>query len=182
MSKGQDKHDSLVAIAKVVKAQGLDGELKVIPFSGDPEELASYNKIFLGRGLNRQPYTVGKCRAHGKSSILKLLEIVDRNGSEAFIGAEVLVPKSQMPALASDEFYWREMVGLQVMTDQGQDLGEVTSLIATGGHDILVVTGRGHEYLIPVLKEIIVRQDTEAGILVVAPMAGLLEMNMPDAI
>ncbi len=181
MKWGSESGSSHVVIGKVAKAQGLDGELKVIPFSGNPDDLLAYREIFLGRGPDQQAYTVEKCRLHGKFAIVKLWEIVDRDGSEAHIGFEVSVLKSQMPALAPDEFYWHEMVGMTVRTDQGQDLGKVTSLIATGAHDVMVVTGHDHEYLIPVLQEIIVRQDTEAGILIIAPMPGLLEMNSSDA-
>ena len=182
MTKGSVTDSSYVAIGKISKAQGLDGEVKIIAFSGKPDEFASYQKIFLVRGKERRACTIEKCRSHGKFAIVKLREVTGRDESEALIGADVLVMKSQMPALASDEFYWHEMVGLTVLTDQGRELGKVTSLIATGGHDVLVVTGREQEYLIPVAQEIIVRQDTAAGILVIAPMAGLLEMNSPDAI
>jgi 16S rRNA processing protein RimM len=111
-----------------------------------------------------------------------LHEIADRDGAEAQVGAEVLVLKSQMPSLPPNEFYWHDIIGVRVVTDQGQELGEVTSLIATGAKDVMVVSGNGNEYLIPVLQEIIVRQDKDAGILVIAPMVGLLEINLPDAI
>lgn len=173
---------SQIVIGKIVKAQGLVGELKVIPFSGNPNDLSSFQNFILARGSAEQVYTVEKCRAHGKFAIVKLREISDRDEAESQIGAEVLVLKSQMPILTADEFYWHDMVGMKVVTEQGQELGKVTSLIATGGKDVLVITGQEQEYLIPVLQEIIVRQDKEAGILVIAPMAGLLEMNLPDAI
>jgi 16S rRNA processing protein RimM len=174
---------SHVAIGKIVKAQGLHGELKVAVYSGDPDNQASFHDIFLGNGRNLQHYRLLKSRRSSKFAIFQLAEIVDRNGAEALIGQEVFVLKSQLPPLAPDEFYWHEIVGLKVITDQGQDLGTVTSMIATGAHDIMVVTGLGHEeYLIPVVQEIIVRQDREGGVLVVAPTPGLLEMNSPDAI
>ncbi len=181
MIKGSGVDSSYVAIGKISKAQGLEGEVKVIAFSGDPKEFASYQEIFLARGHERRVCTIEKCRCHGKFAIVALQEVTDRNASEALVGSEVFVLKSQMPALTSDEFYWHEMVGLTVVTDQGQDLGKVTSLIATGGYDVLVVAGGDQEYLIPVTQDIIVRQDREAGILVVAPPDGLLEMNSPDA-
>lgn len=182
MSKGTEFDSSRVAIGKIVKAQGLAGELKAVSFSDDPADLVPYKKFYLVRDLVQQEYVVDSCRVHGKFAIVKLREIVDRDGAEAHIGCDVLVARSQMPRLNSDEFYWHDMVGMQVMTDQGLELGKVTSLIATGANDVMVVTGRDQEYLIPVLQEIIVRQDTEAGILVIAPMAGLLEMNSPDAL
>ncbi len=180
--KGQSSDTSKVVLGKVVKAQGLSGDLKIVPFSGNPGDLFCYQNIFLDRGLASQTFTIEYWRSHGKFAIVKVHEINDRDGSEAQVGAEVSVLTSQMPVLASDEFYWHEMVGLRVVTDQGQQLGIVTSLIATGANDVMVVSGNGHEYLIPVLQDIIVRQDKEVGILVISPMAGLLEMNLSDAI
>lgn len=181
-AKGLGTDSEHIVVGKIAKAQGLCGELKIIPFSGNPVDLFSFQKIFLDRTLDRSPYIVENWRAHGKFAVVKVCEISDRDGAEAQVGAEVLVQTSQMPPLAPDEFYWHEVVGLRVVTDQGQELGEVTSLIATGAKDVMVVTGNGREYLIPVLQEIIVRQDKEAGILVIAPMDGLLDMNLPDAI
>lgn len=171
-----------VLIGKVAKAQGLAGELKLVPFSGDPDEFGCFQEIILARGTDLATYTVERCRSHGKFGIVKLREINARDDAEAQVGAEVLVLKSQLPPLSADEFYWLDMVGMRVVTEEGLELGEVTSLIATGAKDILVITGRDQEYLVPVLQEIIVRQDKEAGVLVIAPMAGLLEMNLPDAI
>lgn len=182
IAKRQLADTSHVLVGKITKAQGLSGELKIAPFSGNPNDLFCFKSIFLDRILGRHSYTVENWRSHGKFAIVKLREITDRDGSDALVGAEVLVLRSQMPTLASDEFYWHEMVGLRVITDQGLELGEVTSLIATGANDVMVVSGHDHEYLIPVLQQIIVCQDKEAGILVIAPMDGLLEMNLSDAI
>lgn len=178
--KGSETDSSYVPVGKISKAQGLEGEVKIIAFSGNPDEFASYQRVYLARGHELQSRTVESSRSHGKFAIVKLREITGRNEAESLIGVEVFVLKSQMPALAPDEFYWHEMVGLTVVTAQGQTLGKVTSLIGTGGHDVLVVTGQTQEYLIPVTKEIIVRQDMQAGILVIAPMDGLLEMNSPE--
>lgn len=171
-----------VPIGSIVKARGLAGEVKVALYSGDPSELASYQTLYLERGGERQAYTVEKTRAQGKFGVVKLREIATRLAAEAQAGAEVLVMKSQMPPLAADEFYWHEMLGLAVRTTQGQELGTVTSLIATGGHDVLVVTGKDQEYLIPALKEVIVSQDNAAGVLLIDPIPGLLEMNASDEI
>lgn len=183
MTKGANADTIHVAVGKVVKAQGLDGKLKISTYSGDPEELAPFPQLFLGHASRLQPFTLRGSRRQGKFAIVTLDEIVDRDGAESQVGQEVWVLKSQMPALASDEFYWHEMVGLTVRTVQGQELGRVTALIATGAHDVMVVTGPDQgEYLIPVVGEIVVSQDTEAGVLVIAPPPGLLEMNLPDAL
>lgn len=183
MTTMREIDSSYVAIGKVVKAQGLHGELKVAIYSGNPDDQTSFHEIFLGNGNILKLHRLERSRRSGKFVIFQLAEVVDRDGAESQVGQEVFVLKSQLPPLAPDEFYWHEMVGLRVVTDQGQDLGIVTSMIATGAHDIMVVTGpEKTECLIPAIKEIIVRQEKEAGVLVIAPTPGLLEMNSPDAI
>ncbi|MBA3014531.1 MAG: ribosome maturation factor RimM [Proteobacteria bacterium] len=170
-----------VAVGTIVKARGLDGEVKVTLYSGDLKELAVFTTILTERSGVVQQYSVEYTRPQGKSVALKLREITTRDQAEALVGCEISVFKSQMPELEADEFYWHEMLGLTVVTDQGKELGTVTSLIATGANDVLVVTGADGEYLIPVIKEIIVHQDNESGILTISPMPGLLEINLPDA-
>ena len=183
MAKGTDVDSSYVAIGKVVKAQGLEGQVKVSVYSGTPEDIAPIPQIFLGSMSGLKAFTLLRSRSQGKFAIVSLAEIVDRDGAEAQVGQQVWALKSQMPPLAPDEFYWHEMVGLLVKTVQGQELGRVTSLIATKAHDVMVVTGLDQgECLIPVVREIVISQDLQAGVLIIAPPPGLLEMNSPDAL
>jgi len=183
MLKQQNVDSSSVVIGKVSKAQGLSGEVKIIPFAGQANELFSYRSLLVEtrKGIS-QEYFVEHWRSQGNFAIAKFHEITDRDGAESLVGAELSVLRSQMPPLAPDEFYWHEVVGMRVVTDQGQELGVVTSLIATGAKDVMVITGRGHEYLIPFVKELIVSQDNQAKTLVIAPMDGLLDLNSPDAV
>lgn len=181
MTKKPGIDSSRVAIGTIVKARGLHGEVKVSLYSGDAGELDAFTIVFLERLGDVQEFAVEKTRAQGNTAVFKLREIDNRDKAEAYVGSEISVLKSQMPVLADDEFYWHEMMGLSVITDQGKELGTVTSLIATGANDVLVVTGAEGEYLIPVIKEIIVSQDNEAGVLIISPMPGLLEMNSSDA-
>jgi 16S rRNA processing protein RimM len=97
--------------------------------------------------------------------------------AEPLGGSEVWVDKHSLPDLPAGEYYWHDLIGLRVATEQGRQLGRVADLFATGGHDILVVTGTGQEYLIPLKKEFLLQVDVAAGVLTVAPPPGLLEIN-----
>lgn len=173
---GLNLSEQQVVLGKVVKAQGLRGQLKVAVYSGEPEVFSSLAKVFVGD----ESFAVSARRFQGRFAILTLEGVCDRGVAESLVGREVSVLRSQMPRLADDEFYWHEMLGLLVVTDRGQELGTVHSLIATGGHDVMVVVGQGREYLIPMVRELVVRQDSEQGVLVVSPWEGLLEINQPD--
>ena len=85
--------------------------------------------------------------------------------------------KTDFPKLDSDEYYWHQLIGLQVFTEGGRELGKVASLFSTKAHDVLVVSGAGREYLIPVKEEMIKEIDDRRKKLVITPPPGLLEAN-----
>jgi 16S rRNA processing protein RimM len=174
--------NDLLVVGKIVKAQGVKGEVKILPFSGEPEDLLSYEKFYLNRAAMPEAFTVSQSRIHGKFFVVKLSAVNSREASESLVGLDIFVARADMPVLPADEFYWHEYIGLKVVTDQGQELGTVNSLMATGSSDILVISGKGQEYLVPAIEEIIVEVDFDSKTLVIAPMPGLLEINDPDAV
>lgn len=171
--------ENLLPVGRVAKAHGIKGEIKVYPFSGDPTAFPGYSAVTLiapdGQELGTYPVTEG--RLQGRHALLRLAGIDRREQAEALAGCEVRVDKAQLPPLGEDEFYWQEMEGRRVVTTDGRDLGRVSGFLATGAHDILRVTGRGREYLIPASGEVIAEIDDKAGIIVIDPPPGLLEMN-----
>lgn len=172
--------DDYLAVGKIAKAHGIKGELKAIAYSGDLAELLAYQNFLVRGGAVCKVYKVTRSRPQGKFTIVQLSGVTNRDAAESLIGAELHVLKRELPVLAADEFYWHELVGLQVVTDQGVTLGRIESLLATGAHDVLVINGRGQEYLLPATRDIIVSIDQEAGTVVVRPLPGLLEMNQPE--
>ncbi|MCK5196276.1 MAG: 16S rRNA processing protein RimM, partial [Desulfobulbaceae bacterium] len=82
-----------------------------------------------------------------------------------------------LPELAGEEYYWNDFEGMEVYTREGFDLGHVSSLMSTGAHDILVISGRGAEYMIPLREEFIVEINETDGKIIVDPPEGLLEIN-----
>ena len=175
-NSGPDR-DRYLLIGKVAKAHGIKGELKFHPYGDDPDSIGHYREVLLqgGPAGNGRTYGVGRCRPQGKLAIVELDGVGDRDSAEALVGCEVWVSKEQLPALADDEFYWHEFEGLTVVTTEGRELGRVKAFLTTGAHEVMVVTGRGREYLIPARNEFIVHRDAQR--LVIAPPPGLLEIN-----
>jgi len=122
-------------------------------------------------------FQVENFRPQGKMALLELAGVTDREAAEGLAGREVWVAKELLAALAEDEFYWHELVGLRVVTESGRNLGRVKALFATGGHDVLVVRGGGREYFIPARREFMLAVDQEAGLLTIAEVPGLLDLN-----
>lgn len=167
-----------VAIGKVVSPHGLKGELKILPYSGDPSAFAIYKRLVLADTDGAvTEHAVARCRSGKGQAIVQLAGITDRSGAEALVGSEVRLRRVDLPPLAEDEYYWHELVGMEVRTDSGRVVGAVASLFATKAHDVLVVRGGGREYLVPVKKELLLSQDNENRVLVIADLPGLLELN-----
>lgn len=168
-----------IVVGKVVKAHGIKGEVKVYPFSGNPEDFRGYRQLALfdpGHDVSR-PYTVEQSRVMGNLVILQLAGLSGRSAAEALRGWEVRIARELLPTLGPGTYYWHELEGLPVITDAGQGLGRITSLLATTAHDILVITGGGGEYLIPAINECVAGLASDGKALVVTPPPGLLEMN-----
>jgi len=169
----------LLPVGEIGRPHGIKGEMKVYPYSGNPESLQSYARLLVAMPEDgvTQSYVLRSCRSQGQFAVIKLDGVDSRNEAEQLTGCEVLVDRQEMPELVDDEFYWHDLQGMVVVTAQGRQLGTVSRLMATGAHDILVVVDRGREYLIPALDEFVVAIDAESGTITVDPPEGLLEMN-----
>ena len=171
--------ENQVLVGKITKPHGIKGEVKAFPYSGIPENFSSYSVIFLicPQDHRVQEYEMRKSRTQGRLAVLKLAGIESRTGAESLAGCEIWVNRQEMAELDDDEFYWDDLVGMEVATDQGIELGKVRNLLSTGAHDILVIVGNGREYMIPLLDDFVVEVDQETGKIVVDPPEGLLEIN-----
>ncbi|HET9643335.1 MAG TPA: ribosome maturation factor RimM [Burkholderiaceae bacterium] len=146
--------DDVVEVGRIADAWGVKGWIKVQPFSNDPQALLNAGVWFLrspaetGHRPSPDPssaasrllptsLTVGSARRHGDMVVACVEEIVDRSAAEALKGVRVFVSRGSFPKANPDEFYWVDLIGLEVVNRQGQRLGTVTDLIDTGPHAVL---------------------------------------------
>jgi 16S rRNA processing protein RimM len=173
---GHDTGD-FILLGKVTKPHGIRGEVKVYPYSEQPENFLAYRKVFVASGSGDEwiPYSIEKSRVQGKLVLLKLSGCSTRNAAEELVGMEIQLHRDELPEPADNEYYWLDFEGKQAVTDKGRILGRVTGIITTGAHDILAVSGDRQEYLIPVQESFIVRYDKNRVVLSLPP--GLLDIN-----
>lgn len=166
-----------ILIGKVVKPHGIRGEVKIFPFSQQPENLGKYRHLVLvdGEGRLTVPMMVEKCRVAGKFAVVQLEGITTRERAEQICTMGVLIGKEALPELDDDTFYYREFIGLTVTTENGNVLGTIKNIFSNGAHEIMEIQGDDKHYLIPVLQEIIIAHGPDG--LTVAPPPGLLEIN-----
>lgn len=154
--------------------------MKIFPYSGTPDNFKLYGRLLLGQNQDEPPtpYVLRSCRTQGNQAVVGLEGVTSRGEAEGLVGRQVWVDRDALPELPIDEFYWHDLEGMDVVTSQGASLGKVSRLLSTGAHDILVVTDRGREYLIPALDGFVVAIDEETRTITVDPPDGLLDINV----
>ena len=165
-----------ILLGKVVKAHGMRGEFKMIPFSGQPENLSAYRKLVLvdKKGKMSPALSVITTRNKGKMAIVHLESITDRTRAEYLEGMGVLLARNELPALKKDEFYWHEVIGKKVYDLKGIFVGTVKNIFSNGKQDILVIQDGENEILVPITRENIAAETREE--LTIDPPPGLLEL------
>ena len=157
----------IVVLGKIVGPYGLRGAVRVHPFADDPEAWAKLSHWWVGRegdapALWRQTKLV-RCKMHNDSLIAELDCIPDRNASETMQGVLVGVPREALPATAKNEYYWADLIGLEVVNTRDQVLGPVLGLIETPGNDVLRIgDGEGVERLLPFVAAVVLDVDLAA--------------------
>jgi 16S rRNA processing protein RimM len=169
-----------VALGKIVSPHGVRGELNVVAYSGSLEALEGRERVFLRLDGAEKPYRLRDVRRHRGAFLVTLAGVEGRNEARALVGAELALPEAELPLLEDDEYYWYQLIGLEVVTTSGQGLGRVADLISTGaGADVLVVRegGRegGRELLLPATPEVVKRVSLAEGRMVIEPPEGITE-------
>lgn len=147
-----------VVLGQVGAVYGVKGWLKVQAYTDDAEAIFGYNPWLLKQQGQWRPVKVAEWRRHNKGLIVRFDQVTDREAAQLFTGAEIGVEPEQLPELAEDEFYWRELIGMTVVNTEGYDMGQVDQLMATASNDVMVVKANGndafgrHERLIPFIQ------------------------------
>jgi 16S rRNA processing protein RimM len=157
----------IVVLGKIVGPYGLNGAVKVHPFADDPLAWARLPCWWVGQEGNVPAAwlqtQVLRCKAQGKLLIAELACLPDRNASETARGMLVGVPRAALPPAAKDEYYWADLIGLQVLNTHDQSLGHVLGLIETSANDVLRVgDGGDHERLLPFVATVVLDVDLSA--------------------
>ncbi|MDF1614680.1 ribosome maturation factor RimM [Desulfurivibrio dismutans] len=172
----------LVEIGRVVKPQGIKGELKVLPFAGLPLDFSDLDELFLLTAESDGPpraYTLLAVREQGGALMIRLAGVNDRDQAEALRDRVVALTAGELPALAADEIYWHQLVGLAAHTEDDRLVGLVTDFMLTAAHPLLVIVDeQQREYLVPAHPEFMAVRYDESGEptgLLLTPPPGLLE-------
>jgi 16S rRNA processing protein RimM len=155
-------------VGRIGGVYGVRGWVKIHSFTEPAENLFGYRDWKISRRGRWESIEIDDGQKHGKGYIAHIVGVDDREAAALLKGAEIVVSRTQLPALEDDEYYWHQLEGLSVYSGEVL-LGRVAHLLETGSNDVLVVRGTedsadSRERLIPWIRgEVVEAIDLEAG-------------------
>ena len=154
--------DAPLVMGRIGGPYGVKGWLHVVEYTDKPGNLLDYSCWHLKQKGAWREVKRRDGRQHGKGLIIKLPDCDNREDAALLKGAEIGIYREQLPAVEEHEYYWNDLIGMQVITTNEERLGPVDHLIETGANDVLVIKGE-REILIPYIrKQVIESVDLEA--------------------
>jgi 16S rRNA processing protein RimM len=161
-----------LAVGRIVRPHGVRGGLLLEPYSELVTAVEAGTRVFLGEG--RREATVAGLRRHGDRYLLELEGCESREDADGWRSAEVRVAAEKVGALPPGTYFHWQILGLTVLTDQGEVLGQVTGILTTGANDVYVVRGE-REILLPATDEVVQQIDPAGGQMIVHLLPGMAE-------
>ncbi len=162
-------------IGQVVALFGVRGELKVRLLTDIPNRFSELETVYVG--ASHTSYSIQRARPYkGEMIVLKLSGIDDANSAERLRNQELSIPLSELATLPPDSYYQHDILDLQVLTLDGEELGQIVEIIVTGSNDVYSVKKPGgSQVLIPAIKDVIKQIDLIHRTMYIDPLPGLLD-------
>jgi 16S rRNA processing protein RimM len=132
---------------------GVKGWVKVFSFTQPRENILRYSPWILQKNNQTKEIKVVGGQRQGSNVVAELEGVLDRDAALELMGWEIFIRKDQLPKPQAGEYYWADLIGLEVVTTTGVNLGKVDHLMETGANDVLVVIDDKIERLIPFLQQ-----------------------------
>ncbi len=161
-------------VGVITTSHGIAGEVKVFPTTDDPRRFKKLKQVTLDTGKEELLLDVEHVKFFKQMVILKFRQFDSVNEVERFRGKSLYVDRTHAVKLQKDEYYIADMIGMKVVSTEGEDLGVLAEVMQTGANDVYVVRNeKEEELLLPAIKDCIRQVDIEQGKLVVFVMPGL---------
>lgn len=168
--------DNLLRVGVISSTHGLKGEVKVFPTTDDATRFKTLKKVMMDTGSGHMNLEIQSVKFFKNMVILKFKEFDSINDIEKYKGKDLLITRDQAVTLGPDENFIFDLIGLRVVTEDGEEFGTLTDVIKTGANDVYEVkTKEGKEVLLPAIKQCVLGVDLEEGTVTVHIMDGLLD-------
>ena len=169
--------EDMLRVGVISSTHGVRGEVKVFPTTDDPARFEDLETVFLDTGKEMLELEIAGVKFFKNMVILKFKGYDNINDIEKYRGKDLWITREQAVPLGEDENFVADLIGLSVITDQGETLGTMKDVMFTGANDVYVVEWEnGKELLLPAIKDCILDVDLEKGVMTVHVLDGLLDL------
>lgn len=169
--------EDLLQVGAVTTTHGVRGEVKVFPTTDDRNRFKKLKTVLLDLGKDRQELLelqITQVKFFKNLVILKFKDYDNINDVEGWRGRPLYVTRAQAVPCEKDEYYIADLIGLTVVSEEGEELGTLSDVLTTGANDVYVVSSPGRkDLLLPAILDCIRRVDLETGQMTVHVLPGL---------
>lgn len=166
---------NLYHVGKIVNTHGIKGEVRVVPITDfQNERFKSGAQLVIEKGQQQIPVTVESARPHKGMELVKFVGIDNINDVQKYRDCFLSVSEDQQDELADGQYYYHQIIGLTVETQEGRQLGTIKEILSPGANDVWVVDRPGKDdLLLPVIKDVIKQVDLDHHKVIVELLEGL---------
>lgn len=169
--------EEMLRVGVISSTHGVRGEVKVYPTTDDPERFLDLDRVILDAGREQITMEIQNVKFFKNMVILKFKGYDNINDIEKYKGRDLLIYRDQAVELEEDEYFITDLIGLKVVTEEGNLLGTLKEVMPTGANDVYVVCREsGKELLLPAIKDCILDVDLEKGVMTIRLLDGLLDL------
>lgn len=169
--------EEMLRVGVISSTHGVRGEVKVYPTTDDPERFLDLDQVILDAGREQITMEIQNVKFFKNMVILKFKGYDNINDIEKYKGRDLLIYRDQAVELEEDEYFITDLIGLKVVTEEGNLLGTLKEVMPTGANDVYVVCREsGKELLLPAIKDCILDVDLEKGVMTIRLLDGLLDL------
>lgn len=163
-------------VGKIINTHGLRGDVKIVTWTDYPEDFEEIDKVYIRRKTGDEILTITNIKYQKNNIIVKFKEIADINEAEKYKNLVVWADREDLPQLPEGAHYIADLIGLDVVDEDGNLVGKLVDVFNTGANDIYDVKRDGKKnLLLPVIDEVVKDIDLDAKKITVHIMEGLDE-------
>ena len=167
--------EDLLKVGVITTTHGVRGEVKVFPTTDDAERFLDIEYVLLDTGKELRRLNIQNVKFFKNLAILKFEGIDNINDIEMYKGRELWIPREEAQELGEDEYYVADLIGMEVLLENGEKLGVLRDVMETGANDVYIVDRvDGEEILLPAIHDCVLDVDVEKNTMTVHLMKGLV--------
>ena len=172
--------DSCYQLGYVIKPHGLKGDVSIYIDADEPQAYRNLESVLIQQDNQLVPFFITKIKISGDKAILNLEGSTTIEAAQLLKGSALFLPLSALPELSEDQFYFHEIIGFNVEDESLGEIGPVSTVYDAGPQDLLAIEHKGHEVLLPINDETVIKVDKNKKQIMVNIPDGLLDIYLSD--